>query len=58
MRIKWPNTMYEARRLEAWEGEGVLAECGKCEWNRLYPKATVRQAASQVKRHYYATHGG
>ena len=58
MRIKWGNTMYEARRLEASEGTGVLAECGKCDWQRLYLKATVRQAASQAKRHYYSTHQG
>lgn len=52
------STMYEARRLEAWEGEGtgVLAECGKCDWTRLYPKATVRQAASQAWKHYRSTH--
>ena len=56
MRIKWGDTMYEARRLDAWEGEGVLAECGKCGWKRLYSKATVRQAASQARRHYNSTH--
>lgn len=56
MRIKWGDTMYEARRLDEPEGTGVLAECGKCDWQRLYPRATVRQAVSQVKRHYYSTH--
>lgn len=50
------STMYEARKLEAWEGTGTLAECGKCDWQRLYPKATLRQAESLVKRHYYSTH--
>lgn len=51
--------MWKVQRLSA-EGIdlGVLAECEACEWERLYPRASVRQASVWVGKHWTRAHSG